>query len=118
MTRSLEFDRRPFAERLNVLPRRFRAREAEGIRLNVHVATTGPEPGNWLIAVEDGVCRVFLGSVTTPDARLYTSSDTGADILSGALSVAEAVARRLLHFDGDRELLRRFAACFQLGGAS
>ena len=107
-----------FVAGINLLPLKFRAHRAGDMRLNVHVATTGPEPGNWLIAVQHGICRVFMGSIMCPDARLYTSSDTGTDILSGSLPVEEAVTRQLLHLDGDPDALRRFAACFQLGGAS
>jgi len=116
MSTAEETGRKPFASSIACLPLRFRPDHAPGIRMQVHVATTGPEPGNWLIAIDEGICRVFLGSITSPDARLYTSSEIGANILSGALSVGEALASGLLDYDGDREALRRFAACFQLGG--
>jgi hypothetical protein len=116
MINTEETRQRPFASSIARLPLRFRPGRAAGISMRVHVATTGPEPGNWLIAIDGLVCRVFLGSITSPDARLYTSSEIGTEILSGALSIGEAVARRLLDYDGDIEALRRFAACFQLGG--
>ena len=79
--------------------------------MRVHVATTGPEPGNWLIAVDGDVCRVMLGSVPDPDARLYTDSEIGHSILNGGLSIDEALASRLLDFDGDP---RRAAALRRL----
>lgn len=109
---------RPFASSIAALPLRFLSGAAAGIRMRVHVATTGPEPGNWLIAVEGDVCRVMLGSVPDPDARLYTDSEIGHSILNGGLSIDEAVASRLLDFDGDPRKLRRFGACFQFGGPS
>ena len=117
MTTTEETGHRPFASSIACLPLRFRPDYAPGIRMQVHVATTGPEPGNWLIAIDKGICHVFTGSIASPDARLYTSSEIGTEILSGALSIGEAVAGRLLDYDGDIEALRRFAACFQLGGA-
>lgn len=107
--------RRPFAASIAVLPFRFQPGAAPGIRMRVHVATTGPEPGNWLVAVADGVCRVMMGSIPEPDARLYTDSEIGHSILSGRLSVNEAVASRLLDYDGDPAELRRFGACFKFG---
>jgi len=106
---------RPFASSIVALPSRFLPAVAPGLRMRVHVATTGPEPGNWLVAVEDGVCSVMLGSLPEPDARLYTDSDIGHSILSGGLSIEQALASRLLDYDGDLGALRRFGACFRLG---
>jgi hypothetical protein len=108
---------RPFASSIARLPLRFLPGVAPGIRMRVHVATTGPEPGNWLVTIDDADCRVFLGSVASPDARLYTDSEIGASVLNGVLSVAEALASRLLDYDGDPEQLRGFGACFRLGDA-
>ena len=108
---------RPFAASIARLPLRFRPGAAPGTRMRVHVATTGPEPGNWLVAIDETGCRVFLGSVASPDARLYTDSDIGAAVLNGALSVADALASRLLDYDGNPELLRGFRDCFLLGDA-
>ena len=109
---------RPFASSIAALPSRFQSGAAHGIRMRVHVATTGPEPGNWMVAVEGGVCRVMLGSVPHPDARLYTDSEIGHSILSGGLSIEEALTNRLLDYDGDPEQLRRFGTCFQFGESS
>jgi hypothetical protein len=106
---------RPFASSIAALPLRFLPGTARGIHMRVHVATTGPEPGNWLVALAGGVCRVMLGSVPEPDARLYTDSEIGHSILNGSLSIDEALASRLLDYDGDPRELRRFGACFQFG---
>jgi hypothetical protein len=108
---------RPFASSIARLPSRFRPGLAPGLRMRVHVATTGPEPGNWLVTIDEADCRVFLGSVAAPDARLYTDSEIGASVMNGVLSVAEALASRLLDYDGDLEQLRGFGACFRLGDA-
>jgi hypothetical protein len=85
--------------------------------MQVHVATTGPEPGNWLISIVNRTCRVFVGSVATPDARLFTSSDVGHSILNGDLPIDEALLTGLLDYDGDPVELRRFGACFEFGGS-
>lgn len=108
---------RPFAASIAHLPLRFRPRAAPSTRMRVHLATTGPEPGNWLIAIDETACRVFLGSVASPDARLYTDSEIGAAVLNGALSVAEALASRLIYYDGDPRQMRGFGACFRFGDA-
>jgi hypothetical protein len=109
---------RPFAASIARLPSKFRPDVASGVRMNVHVATTGPEPGNWLISVCESTCRVLLGSVPMPDARLFTDSEIGHAILDGLLSIDEALSTRLLDYIGEPAALRRFAACFQLGGRS
>lgn len=112
LTRFLARPDRPFASSIASLPRRFRP---TGICARVHIATTGREPGNWLVAVDNSSCRVIPGSVPRPDARLYTDSQIGHSVLTGKLSVEEAVASRLLDFDGEPELLRRFRDSFVLG---
>jgi hypothetical protein len=94
------------------LPLQFRPGGAVNERLRVHIATTGPEPGNWLISIDGPRCQVFPGGVHDPDARVYTASDIGHQILGGITSLAEAIAGRLVDFDGDRYALRRLAASF------
>jgi hypothetical protein len=108
---------KPFAATIAQLPSRFRQKAASGMSMRVHLATTGPEPGNWLISVDESACRVFVGSVLEPDARLYTDSDIGHSIISGMLSVDEALTSRLLDYDGDPGVLQRFRSCFEFGGA-
>jgi hypothetical protein len=105
---------RPFAFSMRSLPHRFRPRSGHHVPVRVHVATTGPEPGNWLIAIDANQCRVFDGSTPEPDARVYTDSTIGAAILSGDQSLAAAIASRLLDYDGDLEVLRSVAACLGL----
>lgn len=107
--------RRPFADSIAALPLSFQPGVAADIRMRVHVATTGPEPGNWLIVVEGGECGVFIGSVPRPDARLYTDSEIGRSILAGEVSIVQALTRGLLDYDGDPVALRRFGACFEFG---
>jgi hypothetical protein len=108
-------DDRPFAAAMACLPSAFRPGTAEELRLEVQVATTGPEPGNWLISVRDSICRVLVGSVLVPDARLFTDSEIGHSILTGRLTVDEALSSRLLDYDGDPAALRRFRTCFEFG---
>lgn len=86
--------------------------------MQVQIATTGPEPGNWLVSIAGDRCRVFMGSVARPDARLYTSSDVGLWILARRVSIEEALSSGLLDYDGDPAALRRFGECFGFGGAA
>lgn len=109
---------RPFAADMARLPLRFRSAIASGMRLQVNIVTTGPEPGSWLVSVDKDACRVFMGSVASPDARLFTSSDVGHSILNGELPINEALLTGLLDYDGDPVELRRFGACFEFGGSA
>jgi hypothetical protein len=106
---------RPFAAAMSGLPSTFRPGAANDMRMQVQVATTGPEPGNWLISIGDKICRVLVGSVPTPDALLFTDSDVGHSILTGGLTVEQALSSRLLDYNGDLAGLRRFRACFEFG---
>jgi hypothetical protein len=55
--------------------------------------------------------------VRAPDARLYTDSEIGHDIITGRLPLEEALERRLLVYEGDRQQLARLRACFRFGGS-
>lgn len=109
-------EKRPFASAIALLPSMFRPTCRPSVRMRVHVATTGPEPGNWLIAIDERGCRVFPGFIATPDARLYTDSEIGHSILTGGTTIGEALRSRLLDYEGDLDKLRHFRACFQFGG--
>jgi len=108
---------RPFATGMADLPARFLPQQASGLDIRVNVSTTGPEPGNWLIAIRESACDVLVGSVPEPTVRLYTDSVIGHWILSGRLSLDEAVLGGLLHFDGDPAHLETLRRCFQFGQA-
>jgi hypothetical protein len=108
---------KPFASSIACLPHRFRPGAAPLVRMQVNLAASGPEPGNWLVIVDSHACRVFAGSVAEPDARLYTDSDIGHAIISGDLSVDEALDTGLLDYDGDETQLARLRACFDFGGS-
>lgn len=107
---------RPFASRIADLPSRFRPDPWDTRRVHVHVATTGPEPGNWLIAVDGSKCAVFKGSLPTSEARVYTDSEIGVAVLDGVMSLRNAVDSRLVDFDGDVAVLRYLARSFGLDG--
>lgn len=109
---------KPFASSMNALPHRFRPSVGARLRARVHVATTGPEPGNWLIAIDGEQCRIFTGSIPSPDARVYTDSEIGQTILEGGQSLRSAIESRLLDYDGDIESLRSVAACLGLENES
>jgi hypothetical protein len=108
---------RPFAASIAALPARFTPDDA-ALTMFVHIATTGSEPGNWMVSIDRNACRVFLGSVAAPHARVFTSSDVGHLILTGRLSIERAIALGILDYDGDPAALRRFAGCFDFGGAA
>lgn len=116
----------PFASSITALPSRFRPPTPTGDtflpnnfdrprRMRVNLATCGPEAGNWVIAIDNGACRVLAGSVSAPDARLYTDSDIGHAIISGSLSLDQALESRLLDYDGDPAHLAQLRACFRFG---
>lgn len=105
----------PFASRVTNLPSRFRpVRSPAPSRIRIHLATTGPEPGNWLISITGDDCRVFKGSLLAHEARVYTASDIGIAILDGLMPLRDALGARLVDYEGDIEALRYVAASFGL----
>jgi hypothetical protein len=106
-----------FASSIAALPEKFRPGSATS-PIDVHIATTGSEPGNWMVSIGSASCRVFLGALATAHARVFTSSEVGHSIITGRLSIEDAISLGVLDFDGDGNALRRFAGCFDFGGAA
>jgi hypothetical protein len=103
-----------FSDHIHLLPLRFRPVQGASDPVTVHVATTGPEPGNWLIAIDAERCRVFDGSLPEPDARVFTCSEVGQAILQGSHRLGDAIESRLLDYEGDVDSLRVVAASLGL----
>lgn len=109
MTSATVTSGRPLADRISKLPARYEPASGEAAALRVNLSTTGPEPGNWLIAVEGTRCAVFEGSVPLPDAWVFTDSDIAVQVLDGVTTLRQALEERLVDFDGDAAALRQLA---------
>jgi hypothetical protein len=102
----------PFARAIQSLPLAFRADRARGGSARVHIATTGPEPGNWMLTVSGGKCVIEKGA--TPGMRpvVHVPSDVWVLIARRQLDPLVALDQGLLHFEGEPELFHKLRSWF------
>jgi hypothetical protein len=99
-----------FAAAVQELPRRFLNSSPRPV--GIHLAVNGPEPGNWLVRISAGACRVYRGFTPDADATVHLPSDVGLAIASGRLPPAAAYARGEIAVEGDVRAAAAFARAF------
>ena len=101
-----------FAEAIRSLPRAFRPEQAADGGARVHVAATGPEPGNWMITVREGKCTVEKGAIPGVRPVIHVPSDVWLLIARRELAPEEAMSQGLLYFDGEPEVFHKLRSWF------
>jgi putative sterol carrier protein len=108
------------AEELNVetvmnrMPKAFVPEKAEGVEAVVQYHLTGEEPGDWIVCIGGGVCRVERGVAEDPKLTLSAGSQDYLDILTGKLNAMSAFAGGKLKLKGDLNLAMKLMSFFKL----
>lgn len=98
---------------MRLLPRLFRPEKARDAAAVVHISTVGPEPGNWLLTIRDGHCRVDEGSIVNPSLTINAPSDIWLKIMRQELDGASAYRNGEFAFSGDGRVLARLQDWFE-----
>jgi putative sterol carrier protein len=102
-----------FGQAMRSLPLYFRPEKAGDARAVVHISTVGPAPGNWLVTVRDGQCRVDEGSVVNPSLVINAPSDVWLKIMRREIDGAKAYERGEFAFSGDAGVLMQLEDWFE-----
>ena len=84
-----------------ILPVRFNAEKAEGVNVVAQINVSGPEGGNWTIAVKDQKMQVVEGVHEKPDLTLKMSPEDFLDMVNGKLSAEKAFFTGRVQFKGN-----------------
>lgn len=102
-----------FGPAMRSLPLYFRPDKAGDARAVMHISTVGPNPGNWLVTVRDGKCRVDEGSVMNPSLVINAPSDVWLKIMRRELDGTKAYERGEFAFSGDVGVLMKLEDWFE-----
>ncbi len=80
--------------------------------LNIQFVLLDSPNGNWVLHVEDGVCKAQEGVHPSPNLKLTMNYRTFADISLQKTPTRSAVQRGLIEIDGDKRLFAEFSRLF------
>ncbi len=97
---------------LHALPGRLDAEAAEGLNAVYQFDLSGPQGGQYYLAIEGGVCTVMQGAHPDPHVTLAMSGEDAAKILTGQLSGQMAAMSGRLSVSGDLGLAMQLRGLF------
>ena len=95
------------------LPGAFLADKAAGINASVLFNLTGPKGGQWVVTIQNQLCRVENGTIPNPKLTLTADAQDCLDIFSGKLDGMKAFMQGKLKVTGDFGLAMKLTGLFQ-----
>ncbi len=83
------------------MPEYFQADKAAGLDLVFQYRITGPDGGEWHVAIKDAVCEVFEGAHAQPTTTIIMSDEDFVALISGQLNAMQAFTSGRLKVEGD-----------------
>jgi putative sterol carrier protein len=83
------------------LPQRFKAQKAAGINVTVQVVISGPQGGNWTVAIKNQTLNTEEGITETPDLALNMTKNDFLDLVNNRISAERAFFSGKVHFKGN-----------------
>ncbi len=83
------------------LPERFKPEKASGIDVTAQVKITGPNGGEWVVAIKDRKIQVTEGTDAASSLTLVMSENDFLDIVNGKLSGEKAFFTGKIKFKGN-----------------
>jgi len=101
-------------ELMEMMPRAFRPERAQGVKAVLQFNFTGPEPGNWVVRIDEGKCEVSEGTAENPNVTINAPSDVWLKIVRRELDGAAAFMSGQFTFTGDMGILLQLQNWFQM----
>ena len=83
------------------LPARFKPEKSAGIDVVAQINVTGPEGGNWTVAVKDQKVQIMEGTHPSPSLTLKMNEKDFMDLVNGRLSAEKAFFTGRVQFKGN-----------------
>ena len=83
------------------LPARFKSEKSSGIDIVAQINITGPEGGNWTVAIKDQKLQVTEGTNPSPTVTLKMNEIDFMEMVNGKLSAEKAFFTGRVQFKGD-----------------
>ncbi|MDE3035388.1 MAG: SCP2 sterol-binding domain-containing protein [Nitrospirota bacterium] len=99
-------------EFFDTLAQRFDAQAAEGVAAVYQFDLSGPQGGQFVVSIADGVCQVREGSHPDPQVTLALPGDDCIGILEGKKDPMQVAMSGRLHVSGDLTLAFQLKSLF------
>jgi putative sterol carrier protein len=90
----------------------FSADKAKGVRARYQWQLSGPQGGEWWIAVNDGSFKMGKGQINNPDVIFIASDETWVALSNGTLGGTWAYLTGRLKIRGDKGLAKKLGEIF------
>jgi len=84
-----------------ILPARFKPEKAEGVNTTVQLNVSGPQGGNWFIAIKDKKMDITEDTHLNADLTLKMGLTDFLDMVNGKLSAEKAFFTGKIQFKGN-----------------
>jgi putative sterol carrier protein len=99
---------------MNRMPKDFLPEKAVGVEAVVQYHLSGDEPGDWIITIRDGECKVDPGIAENPKMTLSAASQDYKDVILGKINAMNAFMDGKLQLAGDLNLAMKLMTFFKL----
>lgn len=83
------------------MPGAFRPEKAAGVNVIFQFSISGPEGGDWAVAVKDGACTVEAGKAEKPTTTIRMADGDFLQLIAGKLDGMQAYSSGKLKVEGD-----------------
>ncbi len=95
----------------------FQPDKAAGVNAIIQYHLTGEEGNDWIIAIQDGACKVTEGVAENPKMTVTADAREFADILLGKMDAMAAFMQGKLQLKGDLNLAMKLTSFFKMRSA-
>jgi len=99
-------------EAMEITPAAFQPEKAVGVTACIQYEFGGPEPGSWVVRIDEGRCTVEQGSAGQPDLTIRASSDVWLRIMRRELDATMAFMTGQFTYSGDMGILMQMRSWF------
>lgn len=92
----------------------FQPEKAAGVNAVVQYHLTGPDGGDWIITIQDGVCKVAKGNAENPKMTLTADAQDFKNILLGRMDGMAAFMQGKLKLQGDLNMAMKLTSFFKM----
>jgi len=86
------------------IPEHFNPEKAKGVTAVIQCLFTGEQASDWVIIIEDQVCKVDEGVTNDPDITIKAKAETGVKLLTGQMDPMRAYLLGRVKVSGDLTL--------------
>ena len=98
------------------MPEAFRADKAAGVNVIFQFAISGPDGGDWSVAVKDGTCKVEAGTAEKPTTTIRMADGDFLQLIAGKLDGMQAYSSGKLKVEGDIMKSQLIGKLFKFAG--